>query len=235
MISGIERADAFRGPDRYVELDIGNAERDAPEARGVRLVAAHAIAPGADGLDMVVVLAECERGAFQLLRDRRQPLKQRLAPGDDDSGMAAKHLRRAVRQMKLALADIDPHVGVRHHQIGIAGQPEAGDIEQRRQPLIGHRDVDVLEMDRVAEVFCGAVELAVAWMRSSDGPTVTVVGGAKRAHHTFSGSRWWADAARLCPSTNWVLTSTDSPATNSALSSQTPACWPAGRRCRFPA
>ena len=160
---------AFRGPNRNIELDIGNAERDAPEARGVRFVAAHAIAPGAGRLDMVVVLAEFERGAFQLLRDRRQPLKQRLAPGDDDCGMAAKHLRSTIRQMKLALADIDPHVGVRHHQIGIAGQPEAGDIEQRRQPLIGHRDVDVLEMDRVTEVFCGAVELLLHGMRSSMG------------------------------------------------------------------
>ena len=89
----------------------------------------------------------------------RLAAKHGLASGNHDSGVAAQHLRLAARQMKLVSADIDPHVGVRHHQIGIAGQPEAGDIEQRRQPLIGHRDVDVLEMDRVAEVFCGAVEL----------------------------------------------------------------------------
>ena len=107
---------------------------------------------------MIVVLAECERGAFELLRDRGQPREQRLAARDDDAGMAAQHLRPAVRQMKLAPADIDPHVGVGHHQIGIAGQPQPGDVEQRRQPLIGDLDVDVLEMDGVAEVFGGAVE-----------------------------------------------------------------------------
>src|SRR6478752_6068313 len=73
--------------------------------------------------------------------------------------MAAQHLRCASRQMKLTPADIDPHVGVRHHQIGIAGQPETGDIEQRRQPLVGDSDVDMLEMDRVAEILCGAVKL----------------------------------------------------------------------------
>src|SRR5258705_6638649 len=63
---GIERANAFRSPNRHVEFDIGNAERDAPEARSIRLVAAHAIAPGADGFDIIIVFAERERGAFEL-------------------------------------------------------------------------------------------------------------------------------------------------------------------------
>ena len=148
----------LRGPEGDVELDIGDAERDAPEPRGVRLVAAHAIAPGTYRLDMVVVLAEGEGGAGQFGGDGGEPLEQGLAAGDDDAGMAAQHLRRAARQMKLAAADIDPHVAVGHHQIGIAGQPETGDIEQGRQPLVGHLDVDVFEMDRVAEIFGGAVE-----------------------------------------------------------------------------
>ena len=59
----------LRGPDRHLELDIGDAERDAPEARGVRLIAAHAIAPGTGRLDIVVMLAERERGAVELLGD----------------------------------------------------------------------------------------------------------------------------------------------------------------------
>ena len=59
----IKGADAFHGPGRYLELDIGDAERDAPEARGIRLMAAHAIAPGARRLDVAVMLAERERGA----------------------------------------------------------------------------------------------------------------------------------------------------------------------------
>ena len=61
--------------------------------------------------------------------------------------------------MELAAPDIDPHVGVGNHQVRVARQPEAGRIEQLRQPLVRHLHVDVLEMDRIAEVFCGAVEL----------------------------------------------------------------------------
>src|SRR5215212_3384673 len=90
--------------------------------------------------------------------------------------------------MKLAPADIDPHIGVRHHQIGIARQPEACDIEQRRQPLVGNGDVDMLEMDRVAEILGGAVE----WLLHDD--SSTFVGWAKRSVPTIrsTGSRWWA-------------------------------------------
>ena len=83
--------------------------------------------------------------------------------------MAAQHLRVAGWQMKLAAADIDPHVAVGHHQIGVAGEPEARDIEQGGQALVGDCDVDVLEMDRVAEVFGGAVEVCCmgrgSWIR----------------------------------------------------------------------
>jgi hypothetical protein len=61
--------------------------------------------------------------------------------------------------MKLAPPGVDPHVGVGHHQIGIAGEPKSRDVEQGRQALIGHLDVDVLEMDGVAEIFCGSIEL----------------------------------------------------------------------------
>src|ERR1019366_8621071 len=126
----IEGADACRGPGRYLELDIRDAERYASEARGIRLMAAHAIAPGTCCLDVVIVLAERERGTVQLVGDRREPIEQGLAAGDDDPGMAPEHLRLAARQMKLASADVDPHIGVGHHQIGVAGKPEPGDIKQ---------------------------------------------------------------------------------------------------------
>ncbi len=154
----IEGANAFRSPGRYLELDIGDAERDAPEARGIRLIAAHAVAPGTGRLDIVVVFAEPERGALELPGDGREPVEQRLAARDDDPGMAPQHLRIAGRQMKLAAADIDPHIGVGHHQIGVAGKPEACDIKQSGQPLVGHLYVDMFEMDRVAKVFFRAVE-----------------------------------------------------------------------------
>jgi hypothetical protein len=105
------------------------------------------------------VLAKCERRAFELPGDRGEPGEQRLAARDDDAGMAAQHLRVALRQMKLASADIDPHIGVGHHQIGIAGEPETGNIKQRGQVLVGYRHVDVFEMNRVAEVLGGTIEL----------------------------------------------------------------------------
>src|SRR3954453_6710932 len=66
---GIERANAWCGPERHVELDIRDAERDAPEALSIRLVAAHPIAPWAYRLDVVVMLAERKRGALELSRD----------------------------------------------------------------------------------------------------------------------------------------------------------------------
>ena len=43
-------------------------------------------------------------------------------------------------------------------RIRIAGQAEARAVEQRGDPLVGDRDVDVLEMDGIAEVLGGAVE-----------------------------------------------------------------------------
>src|SRR5260370_21327437 len=84
----IERANAWRGPDRDLEFDIGDAERDAPEARGVRLIAAHAIAPWTGRLDMVVVLAKRERRTVELFVDRCEPFEQRLAARDHDPGIA---------------------------------------------------------------------------------------------------------------------------------------------------
>src|SRR5437763_398171 len=56
----IKISDTFRGPDRHVELNIRNSERDAPKALGIWLVDAHAIAPRAHRLDMVIVLAKAE-------------------------------------------------------------------------------------------------------------------------------------------------------------------------------
>ena len=42
----------------------------------------------------------------------------------------------AARQVKLALSGIDPHVGVGHHQIGVAGESKSRDVEYARQALI---------------------------------------------------------------------------------------------------
>src|ERR1700722_13066514 len=119
----IKLANAFRGARRHLELDIGDAERDAPEARGVRLITAYAIAPGTRRLDMIVVLAKGKFRAFQFLRDRGETVEHGLAARDEEPGMAPQHLRLAAWQMKLAPADIDPHIVVRRHQIGVTGKP----------------------------------------------------------------------------------------------------------------
>ena len=103
-------------------------------------------------------LCWCSAPGKSLNLDSRQSIEQRLAPGDDERGIATQHLRFAARQVELAAADIDPHVVVGRHQIGIARQAEAGNVKQRRQTLVRYLDVDVFEMNRIAEVFSGAVK-----------------------------------------------------------------------------
>ena len=103
-------------------------------------------------------LGEVELGVGELRLHRGQPFEQRLAALDDDAGLAAQHLRLAGRQMELAAADVHPHVVVHHHQIRIAGEAKPRAVEQRRDALVGDGDVDVLEVDGVAEVLGGAVE-----------------------------------------------------------------------------
>src|SRR6185437_8897395 len=83
----IEIADTLRGAGWYLELDIGDAERDTPKAHGVRLIAAYAIAPWTGRLDVIVVLPECEGRAVQFAGDGCEPVKQRLAAGNHDPGM----------------------------------------------------------------------------------------------------------------------------------------------------
>ena len=86
-------------------------------------------------------------------------------PAITSAGMAAQHLRLAGRQVELAAPDIDPHVGVGDHHVGIARQPEPDRVEQLRQALVRDLHVDVLEMDGVAEILGGAVEF-FAWRAS---------------------------------------------------------------------
>ena len=48
--------------------------------------------------------------------------------------------------------DVDPHVVGRGHEIRIAREPEARDVEIRRCKLIGDGDVHVPDFDEVADV-----------------------------------------------------------------------------------
>jgi len=73
--------------------------------------------------------------------------------------MAPQYLRVATRQMKLAPANIDPHIGVRHHQVWVAGKAEARRHKQCGQALVGHLYIDVFEWIEFAKIFGGAIEL----------------------------------------------------------------------------
>ena len=64
----------------------------------------------------------------------------------------------AGRQVELAAADVDPHVFQARHQVRVARQAEAHEVVGDGLALVGHADVDVAELDDVAEVFDGAVE-----------------------------------------------------------------------------
>ena len=54
--------------------------------------------------------------------------------------------------MELAHADIDPHQARAGIEKWIAGQAQPGDVVVRGQVLIGDADVDVPEIDDVAEI-----------------------------------------------------------------------------------
>src|SRR5205823_875647 len=106
----------------------------------------------------IVVLAELKARVGKLLGNRSQSRQQGLAARNHEAGMAAQHLRVSCRQMELAATDIDPHIVVGRHQIGIAREPEPGHVEQRCEMLVRYGDVDVLEMNGIAEILGGAIE-----------------------------------------------------------------------------
>ena len=84
---------------------------------------------------------------------------QRIEVRHDQARPAAQALRLADGQVELALADIDPHIVRAGHQIGVARQPERGDVEIRRAHLVRHPDIDMLQRDDIADILAGAVEL----------------------------------------------------------------------------
>src|SRR5262249_11291220 len=118
-------------------------------------------APGADRLHAVVAFAEVEFRSFQRLAHLGQALEQRGAIGQNQSGNAAQHVRLPDRQVKLAYDDIYPHIAGAGIEEGIAGEAEDGDVDMGCQVVIADGDIDVHEMDDVAEILGRAVELLV--------------------------------------------------------------------------
>src|SRR6266568_2471820 len=122
----IETRDAVCRAGTDVERDVGHPQHDAAEAGLVRRMNVDAVAPGADGLDAVVVFTEVEFRSLQRLAHLRQALEQHGAVRHDQPGNTAQHVGLPDRQMELA-----------------------------------HADIDVPEIDDVAEILRRAVELLV--------------------------------------------------------------------------
>src|SRR5262245_14444907 len=118
-----------------------------------------AVTPRADGLDAVVAFAEIELGSFQRLAQLGQTVKQGGAVRNDQAGDAAQHVGLARRQMELAHSDIDPHVASARVEKGIARETEAGDVILRRQALVADAEIDVPEIDDIAEILLRPVVL----------------------------------------------------------------------------
>ncbi len=157
----IETDDALRRAGTDVELDIGHAQHDAAEAALVRRMHVDAVAPWAGGLNAVVAFAEVKLRFLQRLAQVYQALEQRGAVRHHQSGDAAQHVRLAGWQMELAHPDIDPHVAGACIEKGIAREAETADVVMRRQVLVANANVDVPEIDDVAEILTRAVVLLV--------------------------------------------------------------------------
>src|SRR5262249_11828169 len=153
----VEPRNALGRTGTNVELDIGHAEHDAAKAVFVRRMNVDAIAPRAHGLHAVIALAELEFRSFQRLSHLSETVEQRRAIRDHQAGDPAQDIRLPGRQMKLAHADVDPHVARTGVEERIASEPETTDVIPRRQVLIGDADIHVSEIDDVAEVLAGAV------------------------------------------------------------------------------
>jgi hypothetical protein len=127
----------------------------------------NAIAPRADGLDAVVAFAEFKFCAGEWIAHPRQTVQQSGAVRDDQSDHAAHHVGFSHRQVKLAHADIDPHIARAGVEIRIAGETEPGHVIMRRQMLIADADIDVAEVDDVAGILRRAIVVFFEHWRGS--------------------------------------------------------------------
>src|SRR5262249_15875171 len=204
----IEAPDALSRARTHVERDIRHAQHDAAEAALIRRMHVDAITPRANGLDAVVAFPEIELGSLQRLAQLRQTAKQRGAVRDDQAGDAAQHVGLAGRQMELAHSDIDPHVAGASVEKGIARKTEAGDVILRCQTLVADADIDVPEIDDIAEIlrrpvvlfFChGAFSFSLRDSKPIRFDLTTVVAASRRksAPTTFGERRVSKSVLRL--------------------------------------
>src|SRR6266536_5158266 len=87
-----------------------------------------------------------------MLLDSAQALLERLQVRDDQSNVARDYLRSAGWQVKLGPANVRPHVQRTDVHVRVTGKAQPDDVEPRCKNLVGDGDVDMLELDDVAEV-----------------------------------------------------------------------------------
>src|SRR6185295_6116339 len=92
----------------HEKLDVGNPERHVAVSLA-RRVAPEVIAPRTGGRDEIALARPFELRALQALFDGLEPLFEMLRIGHDKAHVAGEALRAARRQVKLLLADVDPH------------------------------------------------------------------------------------------------------------------------------
>src|ERR1700722_1612055 len=156
----IEAPDTIGGLGRHVKFHVADAECNRAKALAVGLITSDAVAPRTGRLDILVVLLKVEARAVEKFAHFAQALHQRLPIRNHDANAPAHYLRFPAGKMELAAPDVDPHIDGAGHQEWIARQPKPGDVENRRDLLIGHGHIDVFEGDYIAEVFGGTVECA---------------------------------------------------------------------------
>src|SRR5262249_41366682 len=69
-----------------------------------------------------------------------------------DLDVPAHEVGLARGQVELRLPHVDPHVLDSHHDVWIASEAEALDVEGGGEPLVGHAHVDVFQHEDVADV-----------------------------------------------------------------------------------
>src|SRR5215467_5543840 len=105
--------------------------------------------------------------------------------------------------MELAHPDIDPHVAGAGVEKGIAREAETGDVIMRRQVLVADADIDVPEIDDVAQILGRAIVLLVGhgvrpsgrWILRVAAPRPQRPGGLP---HGRSLIRAWRCAPHCC-------------------------------------
>ena len=138
------------------ELDASDPERHVAERRPCG-VQAEPVAPGRSDSDVLVLDAVGELGAREQVAYTSQPRRQRVEVGHHDLDVAPHEVRLARRQVELRLAHVDPHVLDPDHDVGVAREAQALDVEGRGGPLVGHAHVDVLEHEDIADVLLAPI------------------------------------------------------------------------------